>query len=340
MERKSLEISWASLWRVFIFAIFVVVMFMGRRILLALFLAIVISSGLEAAVNFLERRGLPRTLGVILIFLLGVLAAIITIYAIVPLVIVDANTIVQSINKLSESWGLAPFINFKTTQSFSAFINNISSQFFSGDATPIGAFSNVVGGVVLAISVLITSFYLSLSHDGVERFIRAVFPADYEETALRIYARSRRRIGMWFRSQILLSALVAIIVVITLIVLKVRYAFFLGIIAGIFELVPFVGPILAGSAATLSALTTSPALALYTLIAFVIIHQLENHVLVPVLIGRTVGMHPVIVIIALLIGLEVGGLLGILISVPVAVVFQEIIEDWGSRKKPREVAIV
>jgi len=58
------------------------------------------------------------------------------------------------------------------------------------------------------------------------------------------------------------------------------------------------------------------------------------------LVGRTVGMHPVIVIIALLIGIEAGGVLGILISVPAAVVFQEIIEDWGSRKKPREVAIV
>jgi predicted PurR-regulated permease PerM len=340
MEQKGLEISWVTLWRIFFFSLFVTLMFLGRRILLALFLSIVISSGLEAMVNFLEKRGLPRTLGVILIFLVGVIVIIITVYAIIPLVVIDANTIVIGLNKLAESWGLAPFVNLKATQSFSEFINRISTQFFSGDASPIGAFSNVVGSVVLGVSVIVISFYLSLSHDGVERFIRAVVPADYEETALRIYARSRRRIGIWFRSQLLLSALMAILVIVALTLLKVRYAFFIGLIAGIFELVPFVGPILAGSVATLSALTTSPILALYTLIAFVIIQQLENHVLVPVLVGRTVGMHPVIVIIALLIGIEAGGVLGILISVPAAVVFQEIIEDWGSRKKPREVAIV
>jgi predicted PurR-regulated permease PerM len=75
------------------------------------------------------------------------------------------------------------------------------------------------------------------------------------------------------------------------------------------------------------------SLALWTLIVFLFLHQLESHALVPLLTGRSVGLHPVIVIIALLIGAEAGGLLGIIIAVPAAAVIQEILEDWTSGKK-------
>jgi predicted PurR-regulated permease PerM len=340
IEKKTLEVSWTSLWRIFFFGMFVIVFFLGRRVLLGLFLAIVISSGLEFMVNFLEKRGLPRTLGVIVVFLVCVFIVTITIYSVVPLILVDASTITSGLTKLVQSSLLAPLVSANATQTLNTFISNFSTQFLSNGSSPLSAFSNIVGGIVLTLSIFITSFYLSLSRDGVERFIRAMVPADYEETTLRIYARSRRRIGVWFRTQILLSVIMAFLVIVTLLILKVHYAFFLGILAGLFELVPFVGPILSGSVAVLSALTTSPTLAIYTLIAFLILHQIENHVLVPLLVGHSVGMHPVIVLVALLIGIEVGGLLGILISVPMAVVFQEIIEDWGTRKKPREVAII
>ncbi|MEK7174183.1 MAG: AI-2E family transporter [Patescibacteria group bacterium] len=337
-EKRTYDISWVTLWRILFFVTLVTLMFYGRRILLGLFLAIVISSGLEFIVSFLERRGIPRTIGVILIFLTGALVAIAIIYTVVPLVIVDLNNIFAKIEKLGASpvWG--QFITPKTTQSLSAFVNRISAQFFSGGASPLGAFSDIVGSVALGISVLISSFYLSLSRNGVERFILAIMPADYESTAIRVYERSIRRIGFWFQSQLLLSLIMGGLVLAALLILGVRYAFILAFLTGVFELVPFVGPILAGSASVLSALTSSPELAVTTLIVFVLIHQIESHLLVPILIGRNVGLHPVVVIIALLMGAEIGGFLGILIAVPSAVVFQEIIENWSDRKKMPAVA--
>ncbi len=337
-EKRAYDISWVTLWRILFFVTLVALMFYGRRILLGLFLAIVISSGLEFIVSFLERRGIPRTIGVILIFLTGALIAIAIIYTVVPLVIVDLNNIFAKIEKLGASpvWG--QFITPKTTQSLSALVNQISTQFLSSGASPLGAFSDIVGGVVLGISVLISSFYLSLSRNGVERFILAIMPADYESTAIRVYERSIRRIGFWFQSQLLLSLIMGGLVLAALLILGVRYAFILALLAGAFEIVPFVGPIIAGSASVLSALTSSPELAVTTLIVFVLIQQIENHLLVPILIGRNVGLHPVIVIVALLMGAEIGGFLGILIAVPAAVVFQEIIENWSDRKKAPVVA--
>lgn len=336
MERKALEISWGSLWRVLFFVILVSIMFSGRQILLGLFLAIVISSGLEIIVDFLENRGLPRTLGVVLIFLLAILALIILVYTVIPFVIASLNTLFSTFDKTSQSAWWAPFITPQTSRSANEMINKISTQFLSGGASPLGAFSEVLGGFGLAIAVLVSSFYLSIGRDGVERFIKAVFPSDYEPMALRIYERSRRQIGSWFRTQLLLSVAMGVLVWIVLLVLGVKYSFLLGVLAGIFEIVPFVGPILSGAVAVLVALADSPALALYTLIAFLALHQLESHILVPLLTKKTIGLHPVIVIIALLIGAQVGGILGLLIAVPAAAVIQEIVEELPNRRKVYE----
>ncbi|MEK7212667.1 MAG: AI-2E family transporter [Patescibacteria group bacterium] len=340
MEKKPLTVSWISLWRILFFIAMAAVMFFGLRVLLGLFLAIVISSGLEFMVNFLERRGAPRALGVIIIFLASAILVILTISVILPVLVVDMNTALATLNKLAKDAWWGPLIGFKATQSVNALINRFSSELFGSESSPLGAVANLLGGLALTGSVIVTAFYLSLSRDGVERFIRAVFPADYEEVALRTYENSRKRIGFWFRSQILLSLTMGFLVFISLSILGVKYAVFLGMLTGLLELMPYIGPILAGSAAVIAALMTSPTLALYTLIVFVVIHQLESHVFVPLIVGRSVGLHPVIVIAALLIGAQAGGFLGILISVPAAVVIQEIIEDWAGKKRPRQSLVI
>src|SRR3989344_3688192 len=207
-----------------------------------------------------------------------------------------------------------------------------------GPAFFVDLFSGAVGSVSIALAVLISSFYLCLSRDGVERFIRAVFPLDYEKQALKIYENSKRKIGHWFRTQIILSIIMGFSVWGAMAALGVKHAFLLGVVAGIFEIVPFVGPILSGAIAVLVALSTSVPLGIYALIVFLILQQLESNILVPLLMKRSVGLHPVIVIISLFIGGEVGGILGILIAVPAAAVVQEMVEEWSSRKRPASAA--
>lgn len=338
MEKNLIEISWASLWRVLIFGIFVAVLYIGRETVLGLFLALVISSGLEVAVTFLERRGLPRTFGVILVFLTCLLALSLLIYTVIPFAIVDLNSVFANLGKTASGSWWGTLITPETSQSLNNVANRFSQVLFSGDVSPFAIFSRALGNFALGFAVVVSSFYLSLSKDGVERFIGVVFPPNYEATALRIYQRSRRKIGFWFRSQVLLSALMAFCVWGALMFLGVRHAFLIGVLSGVFELVPFAGPIMAGAIAVLSALATSPTLAFYTLLVFIVIHQLESHVLVPLVTNKTVGLHPVIVIVAILLGAEVAGFWGVLIAVPAAAVIQEITEDWSSIKRGRAVA--
>ncbi|MEK7195515.1 MAG: AI-2E family transporter [Patescibacteria group bacterium] len=333
MDKKVLDISWLSLWRILLFLSLVSVLFMGRKILLGLFLAIIISSGLEVVVDFLERRGLPRALGVITIFLLFLFLLILVVYTIVPLIIVDLGSVFSGFSRSTAGSIFGSLVNIDSYRSVEELVDKITKGLFSGDISPLGIFSKTLGNFGLAIAVLISSFYLSLSRDGVERFITAVFPDNYEKAALRVYERSRRKIGFWFRTQILLSVIIGLSVWGTLAILGVKHPFLLGVVAGIFEIVPFVGPILSGAAAVLVAMSVSLTLAVYTLIAFLAIQQLESHILVPILLGRTIGLHPVIVIISLLIGAEISGLLGVLIAVPAAAVFVEVIEEWSGKKK-------
>ncbi len=333
MEKRSLEVSWTSLWRIFFFGLFVLLLFLSRDIIIGLFLAIIISSALEVPISFLERRGLPRTIGVILVFLVLILAVIILFYAVTPLIIVNLNSAFFEIQKAAGTAWWREFFNFRAIQSINDLMNRLVNQFIPASDSLLGLFSQVLGGLSLTISVFILSFYLCLSRHGVERFIRAVFPTDYEESVLRIYQQSKHKIGLWFRTQIILSFIMGILVWLSLSLLGVSYAPLLGLTAGLLEIVPFVGPIIAGAASVLTALGESTILAIYTLVVFLALQQFESNIMVPFLTRRTVGLHPIIVIVALLIGIELSGFLGALIAVPAAAVFQEVVEEWSDKKK-------
>jgi predicted PurR-regulated permease PerM len=267
---------------------------------------------------------------VIFIFLLILFLIALFIYTVLPLALAEFNTIFSGVDK---GGGLNILSSLKSSKSFSAALSQLSSQVFSGNTSPLDFFSTALGGFGLAASVILSSFYLSLSRDGVERFIKVVVPPDEEPTALRIYERSKKKLAAWFRMQIMLTVIMALTVWAGLSLLGVPYAFFIACLAGLFELVPFLGPILAGVVAVVSAMGVSAPLAVYTLIFFVLAQQFESNVLIPLLSRHTVGIHPVIAIVALLIGATVGGVLGIVISIPAAAVFQEVIEEWSTRKR-------
>lgn len=330
MERLNIEISWSTLWKVSLFVLFVTILIIGKQVILALFLALAISSGLEFIISFLTNHKIPRTLAVISVFLLAAFLLATMIYFVLPFVIADLSLAISSLGNSSLGEWIRPFI--QGNDSFITWAQKISSALISGKFGSLSTVQGVFSGAALAVTVLMASFYLSLSKDGVERFLQAILPEDWEEKTLRIYTRSVQKISWWLRSQMIMSLIVGVLFWAALFLLNVRHSLVLGIIAAIFEIMPFVGPILAGGLAVMFALITSPSLALYTLIAFVVIQQFESNVLVPIVSHKAIGIHPVVVIIAILIGVEAAGFLGILVAVPAAAVFQEIVEDRALRK--------
>lgn len=328
MSSHPFDISWRALWKIALFGLFAVLVFLGRDVVLCLFFALVISSGIDFIITFLERRGIPRTLGVVGVFALSAIALFIVAYVVFPIVIADAHQILSRFDRTTANYWLGPLLNFNGAASLGILVSRLSGRLVAGDGVELGTFSDFLRSAGLFIAVIVISFYLSLSRDGIDRFMRAVLPDSYQGAALRIYHRSRRKIGSWFRTQLLLSLVIGFLTWIALLALGAPHAFIIALLAGVLEIVPFVGPLLAGSVAIIAALTTSPTLALGTFIAFLVIHELEAHVFVPLLTRRSVGLHPVVVIVSLLVGFEAYGLLGALVAVPAAAVLQEVIDEW------------
>jgi len=180
--------------------------------------------------------------------------------------------------------------------------------------------------------VLVVSFYLSISRNALDNFLKAILPPQFEVYVHSLWVRAQYKMGRWLQAQILLSFIMALIVGLGLWILGVKYAFLVAVVAGVLEIVPYVGPIVSGGLATLLALSQSPILGLWTLIFFIVAQQLEGHILVPLLIKKLVGLNPVAVILAILVGAKLGGILGILLAVPIAAVIDEFFDDLAKRK--------
>ncbi|KKQ23119.1 hypothetical protein A2999_00445 [Candidatus Wolfebacteria bacterium RIFCSPLOWO2_01_FULL_38_11] len=313
---------------------FAIAIYFLRDILIILFLAVVISSAVNAPISFLERKRIPRVLGALLISLTAIAVVALLLYTIVPAAIIELNEVLKSLGDLEnfEISVLGKFISPEIMKNFETNIGSISDVLLSGGTSLINLISSVFGSIASVVAVFVLSFYLAASKEGVERFLKSTLPANQENYALKIYSKTKYRLGLWFQGQLILSLVITAFVFFGLLILGVKYSLVFGLLGGILELVPFVGPVIVGILATLVGISDSWTLGIATAIFFVIMQQIENHLLVPLVMKRAVGIHPVVAVISLLAGVQLAGFVGIILAIPSAVVIQEILEDWGVRK--------
>ncbi|PIR89620.1 MAG: hypothetical protein COU07_01885 [Candidatus Harrisonbacteria bacterium CG10_big_fil_rev_8_21_14_0_10_40_38] len=335
MEQKVLHIGWATLWRFFFLVVFSWLLYLGRGVVTTLLLAIVISTAFDIPVTFLEKRKIPRILGTVVIYLISLFCVGVLIYAFVPIVLAEITNLLQfsgsALGPLTGELQLNTIIN-----ELSSSFTRLSDLLFSGQLSVLDIATRFLGGVFSVIAIFALSFYLTVGRNGVEKFLVAVLPAAYEAKAVNVYSRISKKIGKWLTGQLFVSLVVAVLIFAGLSILGVRYSLFLAILAGILEIIPYVGPIFIGGFSFVIALSDSLTLGVYVLVLFTIIQQLENHILVPVVTKYTVTLNPVVVLVALLIGGKAFGVAGLILAVPVAVLFQEIVEDWTETKQARK----
>ena len=331
MDKKVFDISWVSLWRVLFVIAFAVALYLIKDVLLVLFMALVISSALDAPISYLESKKIPRILATIFVFLAALSVLTLLLYTIVPVAIFEMKNLFEKLEEL-EIPAIGAFITPKLTEELKVNLGNLTNLLFSGSVSFIEVIAGIFGGIAFVGAVFILSFYLAASREGVERFLRAVLPADAEDIAVKVYLSAKQKLGLWLKGQLILSFTVGILAFLGLWILGVKYSLILGILAAVLEMVPFVGPIFTGATAFLLGVSESLALGIMVIVLFVIIQQIENHLLIPLVMRKTVGLHPVVAVIALLAGAQIAGFVGIILAVPTAVVIQEVIENRVARK--------
>ncbi len=333
------DISYRALFRVLAVAALVAAVIFLSDIVLAIVFAVVIASGIEPAVQWFGRYRLPRIGAVLLIYLVAAAVLAGVIYLIIPVLVDEFNVFLETY-PLYQRQFLKELREFRNVPFYSFFSETVTDvilnpPFELGRLTTstFGFLFSLFGGVVSGIILIVVSFYLASQERGIEYFIRLVVPLKHEEYAIDLFKRAQAKIGHWLRAQVLLGLLVGALVYIGLTLLGIRYALTLGVLAAIFELVPIIGPILAAVPAVLLALLSSPLLALGVALMYVVIQQVESHLVVPLVMRRTVGLNPLVVIISLLVGAKTAGILGIFLAVPVAAVLVELIADRDRRRR-------
>jgi predicted PurR-regulated permease PerM len=216
-------------------------------------------------------------------------------------------------------------------------LSNIFNQFKEITSGVSGGFvkvvSSVFGGVLSFILIVVLSFYLAVQEGGVEKFLRLVTPIRHEKYILDLWRRSQLKIGYYMQGQLLLGLLVGVLVYLGLVILGVKNALLLAVLAATFEIIPLFGPILAAVPAVLSALSDSGVtLGLITTGLYIIIHQFENHLLYPLVVNKVTGVSPILVILSILVGYKLAGFLGIILSVPITSVIVEYLDDVQNDK--------
>ena len=155
----------------------------------------------------------------------------------------------------------------------------------------------------------------------------------HERYVIGLWRRSQHKIGLWMQGQLLSSALMALLVYLSLLIIGVPHALLLAVLAGVFELIPLVGATLAAIPTIFIAYTWGGmSIALIVAGLYIVIQQLEGHLIYPLVVKKMVGIPPIISIVSLVIGGTLAGFLGVLISVPVAAALMEFISDFEERK--------
>lgn len=337
-RNTTIDIGTGTILRVAAFVFLLWLLYLVRNILAIIMLSIVIASAVDPAVNWFMRRRIPRLISVILTYVIAFIVIGGAFSLIVPPLFGEIASLTSDIPQFLKNTAhqnfiaeIFPSLPVTLAQALQFFVSSLSefAAGFSGDFLQV--VSNLFGGLLSVMIVIVLSFYLSAQERGIETFLRIITPIHYEEYVLSVWERTRRKIGKWLQGQILLGLIVGVMVFLGLSILQVRFVLSLAVLAAIFELIPF-GATLAAIPAVLIAFLQEPVLGALTLLLYVVIQQVENNLIYPIVMRKAIGVHPALVLVSLIVGGQLGGLIGLLLAVPVAVLLVEISNDIAAEK--------
>lgn len=285
-----------------------------RDLLLSLFIAYIIMSAAKQPVEWFTKKGASRGVAVLSVFLLFIILVGFIISWIIPPFIMETTLFINHFPKIVESVKKIAPLNINLGNfSFIQYVPSVTNNFFA-----------VVGSLFSNVSFVVTtiffSIYLTLDSQTIYNVIARLLSKQDAEKVIKIEEKIEKRLGQWLVGQLLLMAIIGVSTYVGLLILGVKYALPLGIIAGALEAIPTIGPTIAAIPAFLVGFSQAPLLGLFTLLLSVIVQQFENHIIVPMVMKRVIGLHPVVTLIALIIGGRYGGVLGMLFAIPLTLV--------------------
>jgi predicted PurR-regulated permease PerM len=318
------------------------IVWVSRRVLVWTFVSAFLAVALSPAVDAIQRRWVHRRGGAAAIVYLLMIVVIVGLGALfIPTLVSQVNDLVDAapgyVKDLTAGRGPLGFLETKyhvVERVQDAVKGNGSGRIAGGATAALDVTRSVITFVAGVVTILFMTFFMLLEGPAWrDRFI-ALLPPRAQPRAHGIAQEIGQTIGGYVTGNLLISVIAGFFTTIVLLVVGVPFALALGLLVAILDLIPLAGATLGAVIVTLVALTDSLTAALIVLGWFVVYQQLENHLLQPIVYGRTVKLSPLAILVSVLVGAEVAGVIGALGAIPVAGTVQIIISDWLQHRRP------
>lgn len=361
----NINITPGSIFKGICIVLLIWFLFFIKDVVLVVLTAVVIASGLELLISWFAKYKISRLPAAIISYvgMAGIFTGLMFFF--VPPVLDEATSLLTELPKYLETTTLWNPLNIshenisnsqKVVETLSVGVNSAeqlvsgatskSTNFGVGDLITsiqdissnvsngfIKLVSFIFGGLLSFILIIVLSFYLLVQEDGVANFLKLITPVKHEKYIIDLWKRSQRKIGQWMQGQVLLGVIVAVLLYLGLMILGVKNALLLAVIAGFMEIIPVFGPILSAIPAILIGFVDGGfTTAILVTGLYIIVQQFENHLIYPLVVKKVVGVSPIMVILALIIGAKLAGFLGIVLSVPMVAALMELVDDVEKRK--------
>lgn len=338
------SVVWAAAVGLGLYALFLL-----SELVLVTITAVVIAAAISPIARWLVRHKLPRVIAVLVIYAGGAVVLLTVFYFLVlPLLAETAGFVDRLPGYLEDLENWTPFGEEGWMRDYPAlegFAEGFSAEELAKEFQEftrglgggfLAATAAVFGGIMNFVLILVLSFYLAVQERGVPKFLEVVTPVRYQSYILDLWRRAEVKIGLWLQGQVVLAILVAVLVFLVLTLLGLPHALLLAVLAGLLELIPVFGPIMAAIPAIVVGFAMDGGgvtMALIVTAVYIIIQQIESQLIYPLVVRKVVGLSPILVILALVAGFQLGGFLGAILSVPLATILMEFIKDWQEYRK-------
>lgn len=339
--------NWTKLiFYLFLACFIAAAVFFFSRVMSYVLISLVFAYLLDPPVNWLEKFRIPRWLAIISVYgaILGVLAWLSARF--IPTLVIQGQDLLETLHQ-SEAGSESSLIglpivsdlhqllknldyqlpNFDLSGRFIVVLDNLQTFLVGLPNTILQNFSTIISAVSYISMVPLISFFLLKDKTLFRKAIIAVIPNRYFEISLILINKIDETVGRYMRAMLFEVIAVAFMVGITLSIMGVPYAILIGVVAGVANIIPYFGPLLGAGVAVLSVVLNGlpPSMILWAVAAMYLVQVIDNNIVYPIVVGKTINMHPLIVLLTVLAGAWFGGILWMLLSVPLVYISYSVV---------------
>lgn len=336
--RRITSISTLTIIKVVAVFLGLYLLFIIRDIVLLLVISMIFAAAISPLVEWLYSKvRFPRGLTVVLVYAAFISLVVLAFSLLLPRLASEVVALGNTIRNFQDSHSLegSSVRDFMARLGLSSMLDNLGSSLAGLTETIFQRTLGVFSGIFDIISVLIISFYLVIQQDAMKEFAKSLAPAEYHARIANAVAKAQTRLGNWLLGQLSLMFAIFLMTYVGLSILGVKYSLVLALFAGLLEVMPFIGPVVSAIPAALIGFLQSPLLALMVVVLYTVVQQTENYLLVPRIIGKSIGANPLVILVALLVGFKIAGILGMIIAAPLVAVATVVMEDYDNHRKAK-----